>query len=45
VSTSSADLPALLPEEHGEAVPAQEQIRVRADLLDNLVSHAGEVAI
>jgi chemosensory pili system protein ChpA (sensor histidine kinase/response regulator) len=45
VGTSAADLPALLPEEHAEAVSAQEQIRVRADLLDNLVSHAGEVAI
>ena len=39
------DLPALLPEEREDAVSAQEQIRVRADLLDNLVSHAGEVAI
>ncbi len=45
LGTSSADLPALLPEEHEETVSAQEQIRVRADLLDNLVSHAGEVAI
>ena len=44
-STLSTDLPALLPEEREDPVSAQEQIRVRADLLDNLVSHAGEVAI
>ncbi|GLQ46973.1 hypothetical protein GCM10007862_20240 [Dyella lipolytica] len=43
------DLPSLLPDEesHPEEVgrTAQEQIRVRADLLDNLVNNAGEVAI
>jgi chemosensory pili system protein ChpA (sensor histidine kinase/response regulator) len=39
------DLPELLPEEQSEPSSTQEQIRVRADLLDNLVSHAGEVAI
>ncbi|GAB3782981.1 Hpt domain-containing protein [Dyella agri] len=39
-------LPDLLPAEQGaEATSAQEQIRVRAELLDNLVNHAGEVAI
>ncbi|RDS85412.1 Hpt domain-containing protein [Dyella psychrodurans] len=43
------ELPSLLPAE--EALPeevartSQEQIRVRADLLDNLVNNAGEVAI
>ncbi len=41
----ASDLPELLPEEPVETAPNQEQIRVRADLLDNLVSHAGEVAI
>ncbi|QNK00326.1 Hpt domain-containing protein [Dyella telluris] len=42
----TAPLPELLPEERDEA-PAtqQEQIRVRAELLDTLVNHAGEVAI
>jgi chemosensory pili system protein ChpA (sensor histidine kinase/response regulator) len=41
------ELPALLPaEQPAEALHvAQEQIRVRAELLDNLVNHAGEVAI
>ena len=39
------DLPELLPEVEHEIHASQEQIRVRADLLDNLVSHAGEVAI
>jgi chemosensory pili system protein ChpA (sensor histidine kinase/response regulator) len=39
------DLPELLPETVHEARSPQEQIRVRADLLDSLVSHAGEVAI
>ncbi|MEO8747946.1 MAG: Hpt domain-containing protein [Rhodanobacter sp.] len=39
------ELPELLPEEREDASSAQEQIRVRADLLDNLVSCAGEVAI
>lgn len=32
-------------EEEGGARPQQEQVRVRADLLDRLVNHAGEVAI
>ncbi|KAF1686502.1 hypothetical protein B1992_08105 [Pseudoxanthomonas broegbernensis] len=31
--------------EEGAARAPQEQVRVRADLLDNLVNHAGEVAI
>ncbi len=44
-SAQSLDLPELLPEVQEETASAQEQIRVRADLLDNLVSHAGEVAI
>ncbi|WP_333680753.1 Hpt domain-containing protein [Dyella sp.] len=44
------ELPSLLPledEPHGEEAgrTAQEQIRVRAELLDSLVNHAGEVAI
>ena len=38
-------LPELLPETARETHSPQEQIRVRADLLDNLVNHAGEVAI
>ena len=38
-------LPELLPDGHDEARSPQEQIRVRAELLDNLVNHAGEVAI
>ncbi|TBR40187.1 MULTISPECIES: Hpt domain-containing protein [Dyella] len=40
-------LPELLPEEgqFDEFRSTQEQIRVRADLLDSLVNHAGEVAI
>jgi chemosensory pili system protein ChpA (sensor histidine kinase/response regulator) len=38
-------LPELMPEAEEEVRSSQEQIRVRADLLDNLVSHAGEVAI
>ena len=42
---SHLDLPALLPEEAEESHTPQEQIRVRAELLDNLVNHAGEVAI
>jgi chemosensory pili system protein ChpA (sensor histidine kinase/response regulator) len=44
----SLELPSLLPvdESQGEGGrTAQEQIRVRADLLDSLVNHAGEVAI
>jgi len=40
-----ADLPELLPEAEEEVRSSQEQIRVRADLLDSLVNHAGEVAI
>ncbi|WP_109124577.1 Hpt domain-containing protein [Dyella sp. C11] len=41
-----APLPELLPEERDEAPSTpQEQIRVRAELLDTLVNHAGEVAI
>jgi len=39
------DLPELLPEAAHEVRSPQEQIRVRADLLDSLVNHAGEVAI
>ena len=39
------DLPDLLPEMEEEVRSSQEQIRVRADLLDSLVNHAGEVAI
>ncbi|SEJ30413.1 Hpt domain-containing protein [Frateuria terrea] len=39
-------LPELLPEREEEEIRStQEQIRVRAELLDNLVNHAGEVAI
>ncbi|ULU25110.1 Hpt domain-containing protein [Dyella terrae] len=42
----TAPLPELLPEEREEAQSTpQEQIRVRAELLDSLVNHAGEVAI
>jgi chemosensory pili system protein ChpA (sensor histidine kinase/response regulator) len=42
-----AGLPELLPEEgqFDEARGPQEQIRVRSELLDTLVNHAGEVAI
>jgi chemosensory pili system protein ChpA (sensor histidine kinase/response regulator) len=41
------DLPSLLPPEEplDETRGPQEQLRVRAELLDNLVNHAGEVAI
>ena len=39
------ELPELLPEMEEEVRSSQEQIRVRADLLDSLVNHAGEVAI
>jgi chemosensory pili system protein ChpA (sensor histidine kinase/response regulator) len=39
------DLPDLLPEVEEEVRSSQELIRVRADLLDSLVNHAGEVAI
>ncbi|WP_243041795.1 Hpt domain-containing protein [Dyella sedimenti] len=42
------ELPELLPEDGREEAPVsapQEQIRVRAELLDTLVNHAGEVAI
>jgi len=42
---NSLDLPDLLPEIEEEVHSSQEQIRVRADLLDSLVNHAGEVAI
>ncbi len=45
VSPEAFDLPALLPETEEEIRSSQEQIRVRADLLDSLVNHAGEVAI
>ena len=38
-------LPELVTEQAAEASSSQEQIRVRAELLDNLVNHAGEVAI
>ncbi|MCC4598052.1 Hpt domain-containing protein [Xanthomonas campestris pv. phormiicola] len=43
----SAPLPVdgMLDEESMIARPMQEQVRVRADLLDRLVNHAGEVAI
>ncbi|MFC5440639.1 Hpt domain-containing protein [Rhodanobacter ginsenosidimutans] len=43
--TPDGDLPGLLPEVEEEVRSTQEQIRVRADLLDSLVNHAGEVAI
>jgi chemosensory pili system protein ChpA (sensor histidine kinase/response regulator) len=43
--TPGGDLPELLPEAEEEVRSTQEQIRVRADLLDSLVNHAGEVAI
>ena len=42
---NALDLPELLPEMEEEVHSSQEQIRVRADLLDSLVNHAGEVAI
>ncbi|GFZ94864.1 Hpt domain-containing protein [Dyella caseinilytica] len=46
---SVLDLPSLLPAEEAQTEDtgriAQEQIRVRADLLDSLVNNAGEVAI
>ncbi|MEO8778258.1 MAG: Hpt domain-containing protein [Rhodanobacter sp.] len=45
VADHPLDLPELLPEVMHENHSPQEQIRVRADLLDSLVSHAGEVAI
>ncbi|MBD8872424.1 Hpt domain-containing protein [Rhodanobacter sp. DHB23] len=45
-AAAAEPLPELLPTEQGADAPsAQEQIRVRAELLDNLVNHAGEVAI
>ncbi|MGB8716763.1 MAG: ATP-binding protein, partial [Rhodanobacteraceae bacterium] len=44
-SEHTGDLPELLPEMEEEARSPQEQIRVRAELLDSLVNHAGEVAI
>ncbi|EIL91104.1 Hpt domain-containing protein [Rhodanobacter spathiphylli] len=40
-----SELPELMPEAEEEVRSSQEQIRVRADLLDSLVNHAGEVAI
>ncbi|CAM0997897.1 histidine kinase [Rhodanobacter sp. Root179] len=42
---ADSDLPELMPEAEEEVRSSQEQIRVRADLLDSLVNHAGEVAI
>lgn len=45
VPMNALDLPELLPEMEEEVRSSQEQIRVRADLLDSLVNHAGEVAI
>ncbi|MEO8998370.1 MAG: Hpt domain-containing protein, partial [Rhodanobacter sp.] len=45
VQINALDLPELLPEMEEEVRSSQEQIRVRADLLDSLVNHAGEVAI
>jgi len=45
VAVDAGDLPELLPEMEQEVHSPQEQIRVRADLLDSLVNHAGEVAI
>jgi chemosensory pili system protein ChpA (sensor histidine kinase/response regulator) len=45
VPVGTLDLPELLPEVEEEVRSSQEQIRVRADLLDSLVNHAGEVAI
>ena len=44
-ATEDGALPDLLPDEQGGTPSSQEQIRVRAELLDNLVNHAGEVAI
>ncbi|MFK2877222.1 Hpt domain-containing protein [Rhodanobacter hydrolyticus] len=45
-AAAAEPLPELLPTEQGaDAASSQEQIRVRAELLDNLVNHAGEVAI
>ncbi|MFC5438133.1 Hpt domain-containing protein [Rhodanobacter umsongensis] len=44
-TANALDLPELLPEMEEEVRSSQEQIRVRADLLDSLVNHAGEVAI
>ncbi|MBB3227335.1 chemosensory pili system protein ChpA (sensor histidine kinase/response regulator) [Luteibacter sp. Sphag1AF] len=45
--TMMQDMPELLPEFEEEEVQRspQEQIRVRADMLDTLVNHAGEVSI
>ncbi|MGA0586176.1 Hpt domain-containing protein [Dyella sp. KRB-257] len=49
LAPTGPELPELLPEQllegHDETRSPQEQIRVRAELLDNLVNHAGEVAI
>ncbi len=44
-AATAGELPELLPEMEEEVRSSQEQIRVRADLLDSLVNHAGEVAI
>jgi chemosensory pili system protein ChpA (sensor histidine kinase/response regulator) len=44
-AANDLDLPELMPEMEEEVRSSQEQIRVRADLLDSLVNHAGEVAI
>ncbi|MHB1058658.1 MAG: Hpt domain-containing protein [Rhodanobacter sp.] len=45
VAADGLELPELMPEVDEEVRSSQEQIRVRADLLDSLVNHAGEVAI
>ena len=45
LATEDRELPELMPEAEEEVRSSQEQIRVRADLLDSLVNHAGEVAI
>jgi chemosensory pili system protein ChpA (sensor histidine kinase/response regulator) len=44
-TASGDELPELLPEAEDDVRAPQEQIRVRAELLDSLVNHAGEVAI
>ena len=44
-AAAAGELPELLPEQDAETRAPQEQIRVRAELLDSLVNHAGEVAI
>ena len=45
LSAPVEDETAAAPAEEGATRAPQEQVRVRADLLDNLVNHAGEVAI